>query len=326
MRAAYLAAPGRLAVGEFEVPCPRDGELLVHMRHAAVCGSDAHIVYDGFHNPDAVGKPGYPGHEGVGVVVRGRSDRLTSGCPVLTVPPGHAGGCFAEYQVLDERHLVELPVDGDPRRLVLAQQLGTAIYAARRFCRPGGGTAAIIGAGPAGLFLLQLLRARGYREVVVSDPHPDRLALAERFGGRSVPATTESIVDAVLRVTGGAGADLVIEAAGYDACRADAVDAVAVNGTVGCFGYPERTGLADFPVRAAFRKSVTVSWVSGTQSEPGLRSFREAVALIHRGAVEVDFCLDFSVSLPEVPAGVATARQQGAVLKVTVDLPREVER
>lgn len=321
MRAAYMPRPGVLEVGDFPDPVLiRDGDVVIQMDYASVCGSDLHILYDGMHRDDQVGKAGYPGHEGVGVVVDSRSARFPVGAQVLTVPPGDRGGCFAELQLIDDEHLVALPAGGDLPRLLMAQQLGTTVFATKRFCREPGTTAAIIGAGSAGLFFLQVLRARGYEQVLVSEPHAARRAVAEGLGAVPVRVPSESLVDAVLHATRGRGADLVVETAGLDACRAQAVEAVRRGGTVGCFGYPERVGVAPFPVHAAFRKAASVLWTSGAQAEPNLSSFHEAVRLIDRGAVDADFCLRRTVGLEDAVVGVELARRQGDIIKIVVDL------
>ncbi len=322
MRAAFMPSPGQMAVGDFAVPEPSDGEALVQTEYAAICGSDAHVVYDGFHSPAALGKPGYPGHEGVGIVVESRSARVAAGMRVLTVPPGEAGGCFAEYQLVDDRHLIELVPGSDPRRLLMAQQLGTVVFAMKKFFREPAASAGVIGVGSAGLFFVQLLLAQGCEQVIASDVSPARLQIAERMGAKGVQVPQQSFSDEVLRATGGHGADLVIETAGRDICRTDAVRAVRTHGTVGCFGYAERRGLSEFPVHAAFRKAATVAWVRGTQPESGLRSFHEAIRLITAREIDVDDHIRYAIPLDEAPLGFETARAQQDVVKVLLTAPR----
>jgi L-iditol 2-dehydrogenase len=322
MRAAFVAEPNRVEVGEFPEPVARtEGELVVRMERASVCGSDVHAVYHGFHNPDSLGKPGYPGHEGIGEVVESASSRYPTGTRVLTVPVGYLGRCFAEYQLIGDDYVVPLPSDGDPARLLMAQQYGTTLYAMRAFWAGGNlGTAAVIGAGSAGLFFLQQVKKLGFERIVVSDLDRSRLAIAGGLGAQTlVHAPSESLVDAVMDVTDGVGADLVIEAAGYDALRADAVAAVAVRGTVGLFGFPEKPGMAEFPTYQAFRKAVRVQWIAGTQNEPGLVSFRDAVRHIGEGSIEVDYCLDSVYRLDDTPTAMEAARDRGSVKQI-VDL------
>lgn len=321
MLAAYVPESGSVEVGEFPVPHLQRGQVLVRMRRASVCGSDVHTVFDGLHRQAALGQPGYPGHEGIGEVVESDAAEYSPGTTVLTVPPGWGGACFAQYQALDERFLLPLPGGGEPDRLLMAQQLGTTIYALRKFWSgEGGRTATIIGAGSAGLFFLQGLRRLGFGTVVVADLEPDRLEIARELGAdATADARHESVVATTAEATGGEGADLVIEAAGYDECRARAVEAVRDHGNLGFFGFPERPGEAPFPVQMAFRKGVRIDFVSATQFEPGLRSFREALAAIRDGSVEVGYCLGTRFPLTRAPEALAAARGHSAV-KVIVDI------
>lgn len=322
MNAAVLAAPGRVEVQEFDVPEPAPGQVVVRMHMASICGSDLHVVFDGFHNGN-FGWPGYPGHEGVGEVVESRSPDFKPGQLVLTVPAPLFNRCFAEYLLIDARFLVSLPQQGDPQRLLLAQQLGTTIYALRKFWPGGEGRAVtVMGAGSAGLFFVQQLRAAGFEKIIVSDLDTDRLDMARELGADVVVhAPHESVVEATMDVTGGAGADLVIEAAGYDRCRAQCVEAVRPRGRIGFFGYPERQGLAPFPIELAFRKAPTVEFFVGTQHEPHLRSFHDAVDAIHKSRIEVGYCLEPRFTLDRMPDAFATAHQRrGDAIKVGIDL------
>lgn len=316
MRAAYLARPGIVEVKDFDAPKPGPGDAVVKMSYSSICGSDIHVIYDGFHDPELLGRPGYPGHEGVGVVVESRTDRFPVGTAVLTTPPGVTGGCFAELQRINEMHLVALPDGGDMLRLLMAQQLGTTVFALKKFITSERlatlRSAAIIGAGSAGLFFVQQLKRLGVPDIVISDLNPQRLKHAARLGAsRTVQVPEESLVEVVDDEVSVEGVDLVIEAAGYDQCRAEAVGAVRARGTIGLFGFPEKPGPSPFPVDEAFRKAVTMEWFSGTQSEPGLASFRSALQLIHSGEIEVDHCLESQYPLEQIAEAVEVARQQG---------------
>ena len=323
MRAARLVAPARVEVEDAPLPVPGDGEVLVRMQAASICGSDVHVIFDGFADPEQLpARPGFPGHEGVGQVVESRAPGFEPGNLVLTVPPPADAGCFAEMQAVASWSLVGLPPGADLPRLLMAQQLGTTVYAFRRFWPAGGaGTAAVIGAGSAGLFFLQLLRLAGCPDVVVADLEPARLAVARSLGASlCVAAPEESVVEAVLDRTAG-GADLVIEAAGYDVCRAQAVEAVRAGGRLGFFGFPERPDLAPFPVAVAFRKGVTIEFSVGAQREPGLRSFHEALDLISSGRVEVGYCLRERLPLERAPEALERARQRGhGAVKLTIEM------
>jgi L-iditol 2-dehydrogenase len=323
MKAVRLLDVGKVVVDEVAVPDPAADEVLVKMRRASICGSDVHVVYDGFLPDEMPGRPGYPGHEGVGEVVESRSPDFRQGEPVLTVPIPTEAGCFAEYQVVAAGSLVKLPAGFEPERLLMAQQLGTTIYATRRFW-PGepGHVAAVIGAGSAGLFFLQLLRRRGFEKLVVADLEPARLEIAKELGADvTVQAPREDVVEACLDLTQGQGADLVVEAAGYDACRAQAIDAVRERGRLGFFGFPERRERSPFPMWEAFRRAPTIEFTSGTQREPGLRSFREAVDLIANGEIEVGYLLAPTFPIDRASEALDQARDRGrGAVKINLDL------
>ncbi|MGH8980676.1 MAG: zinc-binding dehydrogenase, partial [Acidimicrobiales bacterium] len=234
------------------------------------------------------------------------------------------GGCFAELQVLGEDFVVPLPAGANLDRLVMAQQLGTAVFAFRRFWpaprRAAGHAVAILGAGSAGLFLLQLARRAGFAVAIVGDRDTTRLEIARDLGADTVvDTTTQPFEEAVAAVTGGTGADLVIEAAGPDTCRTACVEAVRPAGRLGFFGLPEHRGLVPFPLDAAFRKGVTIEMVAGAQREPGLRAFRIAVELIESAAIDVGHLLAPRFPLDRVQEAMDAARTHAGV-KVSVDV------
>jgi L-iditol 2-dehydrogenase len=322
MRAAVVDAPGTIECREVPrpSPAPHTGDLLLRTLRASICGSDVHVVHHGVGPLPFPFPPGHPGHESVAEVVESGTTELPPGTHVLAVPVIADTAAFADYQVVSAGAVVPLPPARDGT-LLLAQQLGTVLYALKRFWpeRPVP-TAAVIGAGSAGLLFIDQLRRRGVEQIVVTDLEPSRLELARRFGADiTVPAEQASIVDAVLDATMGAGAELVIEAAGYDLTRAQAVHAVAEGGRVGLFGLPEHVGDAPFPIETLLRRRASVEAESGAQSEPGLRSFRTAVDAIASGEVDVAPLLTHSLTIERVDEALelATSRADGCC-KITL--------
>jgi L-iditol 2-dehydrogenase len=317
-----MVEPGRFDVVDVPDPTPADGEVLVAMERASICGSDLHAVFEGTYPGPFPSPPGWPGHEGLGTVVESRSSIVPLGTHVLTVPMPGRGGCFAELLVLGDASVVQVP-DGDIDRLVLAQQLGTAVFGFHRYWPDGrdatGCTAAIIGAGSAGLFLLQLVRRAGFGRVIVADLDPRRLAVATDLGAdRVVDPASEDFIEVVTTETDG-GADLVIEAAGPDACRAQAVEATKKGGRLGCFGLPEHPGLVPFPFHSAFRRALSIEMAGNAQLEPSLTSFRESIALISSGAIDVSPMLAPRFTLDEIGAAFGAARDHLGV-KTSIDV------
>ena len=293
MRAALVRAPGAIECVEAPEPAPAPGQVLVKTICAALCGSDLHHVFLPLQDDSFPCPHGYPGHEGVGEVVESRAEGFAPGQAVLTVPDmGHAGG-FADYQVLGPEFL--LPLDGTladrgaRERLVLAQPLGTVIFALKRFLLAEvPETAVVLGQGSIGLFFTWMLRHRGVGRVIATEPLANRRALSKRYGAEVVlDPNADNVVDAVQDLTGGRGAALVIEAAGQDETRRQAVEMVSLDGRLGLFGLPVKDDMADFPFNTFFRKRAEMMSHYGAQNEPGHASFREALDLVASGRIEV---------------------------------------
>jgi L-iditol 2-dehydrogenase len=120
-------------------------------------------------------------------------------------------------------------------------------------------------------------------------------------------------------VTGGRGADLVVEAAGRDATRVQALRAVAEGGRVGYFGLPERGGEMTFPYGEVFRRRPTIEVSSGAQLEPGLASFREAVERLTSGELDASRLITHRLGIERLPEALALAREGGdASIKVAI--------
>ena len=319
MRAGRLVGPGRVEVDQFPVPPLGPGEVALRTLQASICGSDVHTVFGRDHE-EFPHPPGFPGHESVGEVLESRSDRFAPGDLVLAAPLPSGSRAYADRQAVSEESLVPLPAGADLEAALMAQQLGTVIFALKRFWPgPPAETAVVIGAGSAGLHFTQLLRRAGFGRIVVSDRHAHRLEAARALGADvTVLAPEESVVDAVLDLTAGGGADLVVEAAGRDATRVQALRAVADAGRVGYFGLPERGGDMTFPYGDVFRRRPSIEIANGAQLEPGLASFQEAVDRIASGEVDVSALVTHRFGIERLPEAMALARD-GAGLKVAID-------
>jgi L-iditol 2-dehydrogenase len=322
--AARLEAPNRLtceAIAKPSLAAAAEDAVLIESAITTICGSDLHYVNADVGLAAYPCPHGYPGHETVGTVVDTTTDAFRAGDLVLGVPDGTCCAAFAELQVLPARFAIPLPGKARPDQLVLAQQLGTVLCALRRFgIERGGEVATVIGAGTAGIYFANRLKALGYETVVVSDRDPFRLERAARAGADvTAHVPIDRVAEATMDVSGGRGADVVIEAAGYDDARADAVACVRRRGFIGLFGLPERRGDAAFPMHDFFRKQAVMQATTHSQSEPGLRSFREAVGLLVTKAVPVDGLVTHAFSLADIGEAFATAENRdGGVGKVAV--------
>ena len=320
MRAALLRAPGAIECIEAPTPEPAPGQVLVKTVCASLCGSDLHYVFMPLLDQPFPSRRGFPGHEGVGEVVESRAPGFTPGQAVLTVPDIHHAGCFADYQVLGPEFLIPLDTAMARERLVLAQPLGTVIYSLKRFLPAEvPETVVVLGQGGIGLFFTWMLKHRGVARVIASEPLAERRVLARRFGAdAALDPARESVVDAVRDLTAGQGAPLVIEAAGTDETRVQAIELVALDGRVGIFGLPEADQMASFPMHQFFRKRITMMSTYGAQGEAGHASFRESLDLGTSGRIDVAPLISHRLPLERIDETfrIAQAREEGVVKAV----------
>jgi len=322
MRAAYHVGIGKVEVADAPDPLPARGQVLAQTLAVGICGSDLkHLMRSA---PQGTRRgPGEPGHESVGLVLESRSEHFVAGDVVLAVPVSRESAAFAELQAVDARQLIRLPAGLDVAEAVLAQQLGTVIYALGRFWPgPPGKLAVVLGTGGAGLQFVRLLRESGFDEVIASDRSPARLAAALALGAsHAVPAGSPELAGLVVELSGGAGADLVVEAAGSDSARAAAAGLIRERGTIGCYGLPEAAGEMLMPFGRLFERQASLLCCVDAQREPGLASFRAAIGAVAAGRAAAAqlishrlpfFRIDEALQLADGPAD--------GVLKVVVEL------
>jgi L-iditol 2-dehydrogenase len=335
MKAGRWVDVGRVVCEEVPRPSPADGEILVRTAYTSICGSDLHSVYGG--PPPPAVPAGWPGHESVGEVVESRCPGFEPGDRVLTVPHFVDGRCMAEYQALPGSFCIRLAGKAPLSHLLMAQQLGTVIYALRRHPLDLiGKDVAVIGQGSAGAFFTFLLKRAGARSVLVTDKSPARLAYSRQLGADLTVLAGGADADgagatgagadgagfraAVIEATGGRGAGLVVEAVGSRETFPLSVELAADSATVLWFGLPEGTGAYPFSFPEFFVRRLTAYAISGTQGEPGLESFRYAVQLIADGAIDVSPLLSHMLPIDQVEEAfhMAHDRTDGA-LKVSIE-------
>jgi len=322
MHAAVVSAIGTVDYREVPAPEPSEGQVIVRMQIVSICGSDLHFVYHGWPIGDFPLDPGRPGHEGVGTVVDGGGTGFTEGDLVLTVPNIWHSRNLAEYQLIAPHFLIPLPAGHDIAHLVMAQQLGSVIFAARKLPRLSGETVVVIGQGSAGLFHDFLLRRLGAGRIITVEPNRERREAGLALDvDAALDVTGQAAVDAVLDLTGGAGADVVVEAVGGIETLNQAVGMVKPLGHIHLFGLPTSHDPVPFDLSTFFLKRLDLGTDFGAQDEPGLIAFREALDLIVRGDIDMAPFVTHRFPLAEVQDAFDLAHEprEGA-LKVSVTI------
>lgn len=323
MRAGRMLGVDHMVCEETSVRPPTDGELLVRTSFASICGSDLHVVCHGVDVPPLPCAHGYPGHEGIGEVVASHAPGFAEGDLVLTAPNALVGACFNEYQTIAAAYCLPLPRTALPdEQLLMAQQLGTVIWALRK--NPVdvvGKTVAILGQGSAGLFFAYLLRRAGAATVITADLVPRRLQLSTAMGADvALVNRGDDLRQAVLDHTRGRGADHVIEAVGRRETLLQSVELARPDGTMLWFGLPDSEEPVPIDYRNFFRKRLSAWTTYGAQDEPGLASFQAAADLIVNGEIDVSRVVSHILPIEDINEAFALANDPGADDAVKVSL------
>ncbi len=254
MKALVLVRDGVLEYRDVPVPSrPGPQWALVRVAHAGLCSSDMHRGF-------GAGAYHYPlimGHEFSGFVEEpAETGRAGKGARVAVYPlipcrkcgPCQIGeyaqciqydylgsrrdGAFAEMVWAPDDCLVPVPDGVSMRDAALTEPCAVALHGVDKLSVRPGTSAAVIGAGPIGAMAAQWLRVRGCSPVMAVDIDPDKLALAESLGLTAVDARAGDPVARIKELTGGAGADRVIEAVGLPGTFLQAVQCAARFGEV----------------------------------------------------------------------------------------------
>jgi L-gulonate 5-dehydrogenase len=278
VRAIVVHKPDDLRIDEVPKPTVSASDVLIRVRAVAICGTDFHILK----GHRVVPLPKILGHEMAGDIVEvGEAVTTRKVGEKVTVEPNYScgkcrlcrtgkynicrakrtmslniDGCFSEYVVAPAEYVWPLPEDMPYERGALVEPTTIAYHAVQRAQPRLGDVVLVLGAGPMGLLVLQVVKLQGAK-VVIADQFKNRLDLATRFGADHVIDFTRTPTpDATKALTDGAGADVVIDATGSPHGFQLALDSVAPGGRIAIVGLPSEP--ASINVMALARNEVTV--------------------------------------------------------------------
>ena len=254
MKAAIIDAPGTMRVAS-DVPMPRAGagQVVVRNKAVGICAGDLYI-YQG-KNPYAR-MPAIGGHEIAGYVheVGAGVTGITEGefvvvepfmgcgqcyacrvgkpncCKNLQIIGAHVPGGFAEFVAAPATNIHKVPAGLSPTWASFAEPVAIGVQACRRGQVSADDFVLILGAGPIGLALIEVARAKDAR-VLVTDISAERLAFAKTLGAETI-ASDEKLLPTILEMSDGDGMPVVIEATGNARAMESTVDLVAAGGRI----------------------------------------------------------------------------------------------
>ena len=292
MRALVKANPAAGAeLRDVPVPVPGDGELLIQVEAASLCGTDLHIYNwdDWAQNRLGNGLPRIFGHEMAGrVVAHGPNVRGLGEIPLGTLVAAEThlvdqscyqcrtgrehvcanlrilgvdmDGAFAQYIALPAHNA--WPSEGlSPEIAAIQEPMGNAVHAA--FVEElAGQTVVVTGCGPIGLMTVAIAKLAGAAKVFATDINPERLEIARRLGADVVINGREGVVGRLRELTGGVGVDVVLEMSGAEIAIRQGFEAVTNGGRVSLLGIPERPITLDLASDVIF-KGLRVYGITG---------------------------------------------------------------
>jgi L-iditol 2-dehydrogenase len=322
MKALLLTQYRHLEITDIPDPVPARDEVLIRVAACGICGSDVH-GYDGSSGRRI--PPLVMGHEAAGIVAEtgkdvdgfAKGDRVTfdstvccgecSNCrrgninlcdrrQVLGVSCGdyRRNGAFAEFVVVPARIVHPLPDNLSFSEAALLEAVAVALHAVSLTPIQTGGTALVIGAGTIGLLVQQALAVAGYTRIFVADVDATRLKLSTSLGATTVTGSGQDLVHELLRLTGGAGVDIAVEAVGVNQTVTTAINATRKGGTVVLVGNisPEVT----LPLQTVVTRQIRLQGSCASAGE-----YPRAIEFMSSGKINVKPLISAVAPLAEGP-------------------------
>lgn len=338
-RAAVLEAPRRFQIARRPLPAAGTGEAVVRMAATAVCHTDLGI-YTGEH--PGVRYPVVLGHEATGVVeaVGAEVEGLVPGQHVIINPIiacGHCDMCakgtenlcrnaglfgrevdgsMSEFVRVAARYAHPLPPQLPLPAATLIETLATVRHAQQRLGIRAGESVVVLGQGTTGLLHTRLAALAGATPVIAVSRSKWKLDLATRMGAReAVSADAAKAVEEVLRLTGGAGADIVIDTAGGADTLKAGIDMLRPGGRISPYAVSHAccTGFSTFPL---YYKEINIIGSRALLAE----DIAPSIELVASGKVDVGGFVTATYPLARTAEAFKEYESNpGSILRIVID-------
>jgi L-iditol 2-dehydrogenase len=345
MKVVRFHAPGDVRIEDAPEPAPGPSDVKIRVKACSTCGTDVKISKFGHHH---IVPPRVMGHEIAGEVVEVGADvtgwqagdrvQVIAAIPCgrcaecrhgrMTVCPNqvsmgyHFDGGFAEYMVvphnvLDVDGLNRIPGGLSYAEASVAEPLACVLNGQNLAGVGAGDDVVVMGSGPIGCLHVRLARARGAARVVLIDLNRERLDLAANLvqPDAAICGGETDVVDAVLKLTEGRGADVVITAAASGAAQEQAVQMAARQGRISFFGgLPKDKPVIALDSNLVHYRELTIVGANGSSPEHN----KEALRLIADGAVPVADLITHRLPLDRALDAFGIVAR-GEAIKVTIE-------
>lgn len=343
MKAVILNQPNDFSVQEMEKPVAGNGDIVIKMQKAAICGTDMRILNGT--KRKGVRYPSVIGHEISGIVeevgkdVEGfqKGDRVAVANVIAChtchyCRTGHENICanrkaigyefnggFEEYVLIPEiaihnGNLVRLPDHVTYEEGALIEPLSCCLRGMKNAGVSFGDRVLIIGAGPIGLMHLQLAKQFGADRVYVSEPNDYRREIAASLGADvTVDPTKEDLKALILSETEGLGVDKVIMAIGSNKIVDETLDLIRKGGTLNLFaGFAD--GISTLDVNKIHYNEIVVNGSSAYK----LEDYYQAAQLVFDGKIDVKPIVTHRYKVEDFQAAYEMSKS-GKGLKIVIE-------
>ncbi|MEO5732593.1 MAG: NAD(P)-dependent alcohol dehydrogenase [Rubrivivax sp.] len=352
MKAAIFVEPGRIMIDDKPVPSVGPLDALMRVTTTTICGTDVHILKGEY----PVAKGLTIGHEPVGVIEKlgssvtgyhegqrviagaitpsgwsnaclcGQGSQDGAGTAHGFKPMGGwkfgntIDGCQAEYVLVPDAMANLAPVpDGlsDEQVLMCPDIMSTGFSGAERAGIRIGDVVAVFAQGPIGLCATAGAKLSGASVVIGVDRLPDRLAMSGKIGAdHMVDSSKVDPVEEILRLTGGRGVDVAIEALGTQATFEAALRVLRPGGTLsslGVYSTDLKIPLGAFAAGLGDHRIIT------TLCPGGKERMRRLMSVIEGGRVDLAAMVTHRFKLDDIEAAYELfSHQRDGVLKVAL--------
>jgi L-iditol 2-dehydrogenase len=333
MQALVVLEPSRMEIREVPVPVPGPNEVLARVRAVSICGTDVHLIRGDYPGFWPLAFPFIPGHEWAGEIVglgpgvdlygwkvgdrvagtshdacgvcqkcvEGRYNLCENyGKPGLHKQYGHnVQGADATYVVQGVKTIFPLPAGLSFDEGAVIDPASIALHVANRGQVAPGDTVAITGAGAIGLLGGDAARIRGAARVILVERSAGRLAKAAAMGFETVDANDGDPVAKVRAMTGGLGADVVLECAGVPVTVQWALAMLRRGGRCAAVGIP--TQGAEIAMQRIVLDELELVGCRASAGE-----MRRVMPLVEQGRMRVRDVMTHRFTLAEYEQAIAT--------------------
>lgn len=342
MKAAVLSAPNEISLRDVAEPNPAEGDVLIRVRAATICGTDIRIFRG--RKTAGVRYPSVLGHEFAGDVIdTGGHSSLKVGdrvglCPFISCGHCHLcktgrenlcthgtavgyeiDGAFAEIiripaQAVAAGNLRHLPDNMSYEEAALVEPFSCVLNGQNKVGLSSDDSVVILGAGPIGLLHVHLARLRGASRIIVSDPNAHRREAALAAGAHvGIDPTSEDVTARVRAETDGRGADVAICAIGIPALALQATELVDFGGRISLFAGFSKGETGEMDVNAIHYREISVTGAFGLSR----KDYDRAFDMIASGQLDLKSMITHRYPLSEIAEALAVA-ESGSAIKVAI--------